>query len=472
MLYRKIDGLTAVEAASRLSHLPNLAFLDSALGHPQLGRYSYVAADPFAKFQVRNGLAYLDGEELKGNPFEALRSTLARYQSERRTGLPPFQGGCIGYLSYGLARCIEKLPPPTRDTGMCDDLSLQFYDVVLAFDHVENRAWLLSSGFPEREAGAQEERARQRLETFGDILAQARVVNRALPSLKRWRSSFTAAEFETAVERVKEYIRSGDIYQANISQRFSADLPPAFDPWQFYLKLRTENAATFAAFLALGDVAIASSSPERFLRLEGRHVETRPIKGTASRVKDPEADRRAANELEKSEKDRAENIMIVDLMRNDLSRVCEPGTVEVAALCVLESYASVHHLVSVVVGRLAERADFVDLLLACFPGGSITGAPKLRAMEIINEIEPWAREVYCGSIGYVGFDGSADFNIAIRTVVLGSHEAIFSAGGGITLLSDPRAEFIETLTKASRIFSAFEADAMSETTVGPAPYHR
>lgn len=472
MLYREVDGLTAVEAAYRLSHLPNLAFLDSALRHPHLGRYSYVAADPFARFQVRSGLAYLNDEELEGNPFAALRSALARYRSERVEGLPPFQGGCIGYLSYGLARCVEKLPPPTYDTGICDDLSLQFYDVVLAFDHVENHAWLLSSGFPERETGAQEERARQRLEGFARTLAQATVVNHVLPPVKRWRSNFTSAEFEMAVERVQEHIRRGDIYQANISQRFSADLPSAFDPWQFYLKLRTENAATFGAFLALGDVAIASSSPERFLRLEGRHVETRPIKGTAPRVNDPEADRRAADELEKSEKDRAENIMIVDLMRNDLSRVCEPGTVEVAALCVPESYASVHHLVSVVVGRLAERADFVDLLLACFPGGSITGAPKLRAMEIINEIEQWAREVYCGSIGYIGFDGSADFNIAIRTVVLDTRQAIFSAGAGITLLSDPRAEFMETLTKASRIFSAFGADAMLETAVGPAPDHR
>ncbi|MFJ5488902.1 aminodeoxychorismate synthase component I, partial [Hansschlegelia beijingensis] len=275
------------------------------------------------------------------------------------------------------------------------------------------------------------------------------------PAPLSFSSNFDRAAYEAAIARTVEYVLAGDIFQANVAQRFLAELPEGFDAWAFYRRLRTRNAAPFAAYLDFGDVVVASSSPERFVRVEGDHVEARPIKGTAKRWTDPIADGSSSRALLGSEKDRAENVMIVDLLRNDLSRVCRPGTVEVPTLCGLETYASVHHLVSVVTGRLREGLGVVDLLRASFPGGSITGAPKLRAMEIITEIERHARGVYCGSIGWIGFTGDADFNIAIRTATLARGKALFQAGGGITALSDPAAEYDETLTKARAVFDAF-----------------
>ncbi|MGY4408267.1 aminodeoxychorismate synthase component I [Bradyrhizobium sp. LB7.1] len=254
-----------------------------------------------------------------------------------------------------------------------------------------------------------------------------------------------------------DLVVAGDVFQANIAQRFSARLSASFDPLTFYCLLRSLNPAPVAALLRYGKLTIASSSPERFLKLDGRHVETRPIKGTIPRSADSSEDQRRAEILVASEKDRAENIMIVDLLRNDLSRVCTAGSVEVPALCELESYASVHHLVSVVTGDLALGQDAVSLLRACFPGGSITGAPKVRAMEIITEIERVAREVYCGAIGFIGFNGQMDTNIAIRTVTIDDDQAVFHAGSGITAMSNPEAEYDESLAKAQRIFDAFRA---------------
>jgi para-aminobenzoate synthetase component 1 len=247
------------------------------------------------------------------------------------------------------------------------------------------------------------------------------------------------------------------VFQANIARRFSVMLPTWFDALAFYERLRSLNPAPFAAFLRYGDFTIASSSPERFLNLDGQRVETRPIKGTIARSIDPKEDQRRAEFLLASEKDRAENIMIVDLLRNDLSRVCTAHSVEVPTLCGLESYASVHHLASVVTGMLARDQDAVTLLRACFPGGSVTGAPKVRAMEIIAEIEGTSREVYCGAIGFIGFNGCMDTNIAIRTVMIRDRVAVFHAGGGITAMSQPEAEYEETLAKAQRIFDAFRA---------------
>lgn len=260
------------------------------------------------------------------------------------------------------------------------------------------------------------------------------------------------------MKHVIDLILAGDVFQTNIAQRFSARLPTAFDPLSFYCRLRSINPAPFGALLRHGNLTIASSSPERFLKLEGRHVETRPIKGTIARSADSKEDRRRAEILLASEKDSAENIMIVDLLRNDLSRVCTAHSIDVPALCGLESYASVHHLVSVVTGELAAEQDAVTLLRACFPGGSITGAPKIRSMEIIAEIEHVARQVYCGAIGFIGFDGHMDTSIAIRTATIHGDLAVFHAGGGITAMSDAEAEYEETLVKGQRLFDAFSAD--------------
>ncbi|MGY3591910.1 anthranilate synthase/aminodeoxychorismate synthase-like glutamine amidotransferase [Bradyrhizobium sp. USDA 4341] len=253
-------------------------------------------------------------------------------------------------------------------------------------------------------------------------------------------------------------ILAGDLFQANIAQRFTARLSTIFDPLTFYRQLRSLNPAPFGALLRYGRLTIASSSPERFLKLDGTRVETRPIKGTIARSSDSNEDQRRAQMPVASEKDRAENIMIVDLVRNDLSRVCTPHSVDFPALCDLESYASVHHLVSVVTGQLAGDEDAVTLLRACFPGGSIAGAPKVRSMQIITEIERVAREVYCGAIGFIGFNGQMDTNIAIRTVTIDDDMAVFHAGSGITAMSDPAAEYEETLAKAQRIFDAFRAE--------------
>lgn len=452
-------NIKALDAAEHLSNCPNMAFLDSAMKHEKLGRYSYIAIDPFATFSIRQGIAYWNECALDASPLTAFRQQLARYKCDFSKHPIPFQGGCIGYIAYELAQQFENLSPPEQDFALCDELSFHFYDILFAFDHMKEQAWIFSSGFPENDWDKRKKRAKKRYE---EALSWLKIKTPPDTIGKRenetpiiWRSNFSPQSYQDAVECVKEHIISGDIYQANIAQRFSATLPDNFNSWHFYKTLRATNPATFSAFINFGPLNLASSSPERFLRLLNGNVETRPIKGTAKRSKDKKADQKAAENLTQSEKDYAENVMIVDLLRNDLSRACSPGSIDVPSLCQLESYASVHHLVSAVTGRLNEDFDALDLLQACFPGGSITGVPKLRAMDIITEIEKTTREVYCGAIGYISFDGNMDVNIAIRTVILHDHQAVFQAGGGITLLSDPKEEYKETLAKAQRIFDAF-----------------
>ncbi|MCJ2131064.1 aminodeoxychorismate synthase component I [Methylobacterium sp. E-045] len=459
MWTREIPFIDPVAAAEAFSSLPGLAFLDSAMRHETLGRVSIVAADPFGRFRYAKGRATLDGRPLEGTGLEALRACLAPYRLAGDEGVG-FPGGAIGYFAYDLGACLERVTPPSRRAGLTDDIAFNLYDTVLSIDHDSRTCRLIATGFPETTDAARAGRARVRLDRFAELLAAGDggtgKVTEAAPLA--WRSNFTRASYEAAVEKVRDYIRAGDIYQANIAQRFEAALPPGYDPFSLYHRLRETNPATFGAYLSFGALTIASSSPERFMKLQGRAVETRPIKGTVRRVEDPAEDRALAEALRANVKERAENIMIVDLLRNDLSRICEPHSVKVPVLCGLESYASVHHLVSVVTGTLREGHDAIDLIAATFPGGSITGAPKLRAMDIITEIEGDARELYCGAIGALGFDGSLDTSIAIRTVFMDETRAVLQAGGGVTLLSDPAAEFEETLTKAARVFAAFEPD--------------
>lgn len=453
----RIDGLDALDAAERLSDLPHLTFLDSALRHATLGRFSYVAADPFGTFVVEEGVASWNGGLLPGEPLAALEACLAAYPQPALAGLPPFQGGAAGFLAYELGAVIEGRPGAPPEPAACPQAVLPFYDVVIAFDHEAEAAWLVSTGWP-ASSPTRRDRARRRAD---EMLARlARPLREPPPPAAAlplaWTSNFTRSGYVAAVEHVIGRILAGDIFQANISQRFTAALPATFEPWRLYRRLREANPAPFAAFLGYGDLAVASSSPERFLQLdEAGRVETRPIKGTARRSQDPAEDRRLAAALLASEKDRAENVMIVDLLRNDLSRVCRPGSVQVPALCELESYASVHHLVSVVEGRLEAGRTGVDLVRACFPGGSVTGAPKIKAMEIITDTEGRPRDVYCGAIGFLGFDGRLDLNIAIRTALLRPGRAAVQAGGGVTALSDPEAEYDETLAKARRLLAAF-----------------
>ncbi|MBA8880339.1 aminodeoxychorismate synthase component I [Phyllobacterium myrsinacearum] len=460
MHIREIPWLEPVDAADRLKPLGGLSFLDSAMRHDQLGRYSYVAADPFGTLAVRDGVASWNNQPLDIGPLEALSRYLELYRLEDRADLPPFHGGAIGYFSYEFGRLLEDLPEPLKQSqGDVPDAIWSFYDVVLAFDHLRQQVWLVSSGLPELAGEKRAVRAGERARMALSALESPPPTQSSLrPRIARkvWQSNFEREAYMQAVAKVVEYILDGDIFQANIAQRFIADLPENYPVWSFYKALRQRNAATFAAYIEHDDLVIASSSPERFLSVRGRDVQTRPIKGTVPRSADPDIDQRNAETLLASEKDRAENLMIVDLMRNDLSRVCNPHSVLTPVLCGLESYASVHHLVSVVTGRLAEERSLPDLIRAAFPGGSITGAPKLRAMEIITEIEKVARGIYCGSIGFFGFNGHMDTNIAIRTVLFQGGKAVFQAGGGITALSDPAAEYQETLDKAVRIFDVFD----------------
>lgn len=452
--------MDSIEAASRLSGLPDLVFLDSAMHHETLGRVSIIAADPFSRFRSLDGMSHRDGIFLNASPLDAFRVFLSEWNNKTEYGFP---GGAIGYFSYDLGRQLERVAKPARRAGLTDDIAFNLYDTVLVIDHDDGGCRLVSCGLPAGEGNDRESRAMERLDLFETLLAtpaRSLTDNRMRNDHPlEWRSNFTRHSYESAVERVRDYIRAGDIYQANIAQRFSADLPQGFDAFRLYRRLRETNPATFGAYIAFEGLTIASSSPERFLKLDGRRVETRPIKGTVRRVADPGEDQALALALQSNPKERAENIMIVDLLRNDLSRICAPHSVEVPVLCGLESYASVHHLVSVVTGTLRPGADVIDLIAATFPGGSITGAPKLRAMDIITEIEGDARELYCGAIGRIGFDGSLDTSIAIRTVFMNEHEAVLQAGGGVTLLSEPGPEYDETLVKAARVFAAFEEEA-------------
>ncbi|MCP3371794.1 aminodeoxychorismate synthase component I [Bradyrhizobium cajani] len=457
MHVRELQWIDPATVLRGLAHRPHLTFLDSAAGHELLGRYSYLTCDPFGTCVIADGQLSCNRAALEGDPWEGLRTLLARFPQELRPHLPPFQGGAAGFLGYDLNRTLERLPAPTIPGLSLPQSILHLYDVVISFDHRHNRCWIVSTGWPEQDPARRSERARRRSDEFAALLAGRKATpDEYLGTAGPWRSNFSRDGYIAAVQCVIGLVLAGDVFQANIAQRFSARLSASFDPVAFYCRLRLLNPAPFAALLRYGKLTIASSSPERFLKLDRRRVETRPIKGTIARSADSKEDQRRTELLVTSEKDRAENTMIVDLLRNDLSRVCTPRSVDVPVLCGLELYASVHHLVSVVTGELAADQDAVALLRACFPGGSITGAPKVRSMEIIAEIERFPREVYCGAIGFIGFNGCMDTNIAIRTVMIDGDLAVLHAGSGITAMSDPAAEYEETLVKAQRIFDAFD----------------
>jgi len=418
--------VTAAESLSGLRDVcaePYGVWLDSSMASLPLGSRSFWASHPVAVLRSRGRLLEVDRrsvtERFEGDPFEVLREMLAEHTRNPH-------GAAVGYLGYGLKRHIESLPDTVVDDLELPECHMAFYERLHEVDP-----------FPLRPA-----------EPSGP--------GRRFPEL---RSTFTRPEYEAAVRRALEYIRAGDIYQVNLSQRF--EVPRPGDPFDVYLRLRSLSPAPFAAFLRFPDCAVLSSSPERFLRYtpEDRRIETRPIKGTRPRSATSEEDEAFRRELLASEKDRAENLMIVDLERNDLGRVAEIGSVRVTRLFEPERYATVHHLVSTVEAHLAGGRDVVDLLRAAFPGGSITGAPKIRSMEIIDELEPVARGVYTGSIGYIRPDGELDLNIAIRTVVVKDRRAYFSVGGGIVADSDPAAEYHETLDKGAAIARALLGEA-------------
>jgi len=439
----------------------------------KLGRYSFMGADPFLVLQshgdevsfIRNGVR----ESRRGNPFDTVGELLETYALDGGLAPIPFVGGAVGYFSYDLCHFIERLPATTVDDLNFPECYLAFYDAIVAFDHLEERTYLVATGFPELD---EEKRMRRAAEKLKEI--KSRMLNAPLHSVAGaspvgesivLKSNFSRDEYLGAVATAREYICAGDIFQVNLSQRFEADLN--ISPYELYRRLRKINPAPFASYLDFEGISIVGASPERFLKVHGDWVETRPIKGTRPRGKSVEEDNALAQALLSSVKDRAENVMIVDLERNDIGRVCRYGTVKVTELAILETYPTVFHLTSTVVGRLHEGKNRIDLLKATFPGGSITGAPKVRAMEIIDELEPTRRSVYTGSIGYLSFGGDMDIDIVIRTILVKGGRAYFQVGGGIVYDSEPEAEYDETLDKAKALIQALNLSPKAAVEIVP-----
>ena len=463
--YPLVEEIRAPLGAAPLFELfkdrPHSFFLDSGMDPAKLGRYSFIGSDPFLVLRSRGEEISLIGDGVKetrrGNPFDVVGELLSVYSLAECPAGIPLAGGVVGYFGYDLCHFIERLPATAVDDLSLPECYLAFYDTVLVFDHREGRTCLVSTGFPELDERKRKRRAEERLkEIRGRVLDENRV--REEPYLAPVRegillkSNFSREAYLQAVAAVRDYIRAGDIFQVNLSQRFEADLN--IPPYELYQRLRQINPAPFAGYLNFEGVSVVSASPERFLRVQGDRVETRPVKGTRPRGKSAAEDRALAAELLSSLKDRAENVMIVDLERNDIGRVCRYGTVKVDELAILETYSTVFHLTSTVRGRLCPDKDRIDLLKATFPGGSITGAPKVRAMEIIDELEPTRRSVYTGSIGYLSFNGEMDSNIVIRTFLVKEGRAYFQVGGGIVYDSEPELEYEETLHKARALFQA------------------
>ncbi len=426
--------------ARRLCGERDLTLFESAQRHEHLGRHSFLAVNPSQTLRVENGVAFLDGTRQSAKPLEILAEQFRNNRCPTLPGLPPFQGGWAGYISYDYGRHLEPKARIPAFAPLCPDLVFHRYDSVIGIDHLQERAWIMAANSDA--ADALESQLRQKPKPLGPEV-------RAIfsPEISR-------GQHEANVARTIEYILAGDIFQANITQTFMASAPQDFDPLALYKQLRVKNPAPFATLMTYDGITIISSSPERLIRFDGKTAEARPIKGTRRRDADAARDAGLIADLTSSRKDRAENVMIVDLLRNDLSRVSKPGTVKVPVLCGLETYANVHHLVSVVQGELADDKSVVDLLTAVFPGGSITGAPKLRAMEIIAELEQSPRGIYCGAMGYIGFNGTCDFNIGIRTVQVADGVMRVQGGGGITARSIPADEHDESLVKVQRIREA------------------
>ena len=437
-------GTTPLNATSEFLSISDapFPFLLESVG---LGRRTFLGADPYAVLLSkgdRNSL-WREGRErtFRGNPFDAVGQLLAEQRLENPEGLP-LPCGAVGAFGYDLGRHLERLPSRAEDDLDSPDLVLGFYDSVLCIDATDARS---------TRAELPRQFSRRAIDP-----GTYREAFRGADSTARPGRTFTRERYLEAVARIREYIAAGDAYQVNLSQRFHAR--SGRTPFEIYAALRAASPAPYAAFLRFGRRALISASPEQFLELRGRRLVTRPIKGTRRRGATPEEDERLARELMASPKDDAELAMIVDLERNDLGRVCEPGSIAVAAPKVLERHPTVHHLSATIEGRLREGLGPVDVLRATFPGGSITGAPKIRAMEIIDELEPTRRAFYTGAIGALGFDGSMNLSIAIRTVLADGPDYYFQAGGGIVADSDPAAEYDETLAKAAAMARALGMD--------------
>ena len=442
-----------------VADLPWAVFLDSGAHHLTQSRYDIIAAEPHTTLVTHGKLTEIRSDAIELSREDPLALLRRHLEIDAATACDlPFSGGALGYLAYDLGRRFERLPALAEDTAKMPEMAVGIYDWAVVVDHLDKRAWLVGQG----RCVDTHVRWRELVARFNAPPAErARVPFRITAPLA---SNLGRDAYAAAFRRVIEYIRAGDCYQINLAQRFAA--PAAGDPWLAYQALRIINPAPYSAYLNTPHGQVLSASPERFLRLDRRQVETRPIKGTRPRSGHPRVDAELAAELRASSKDRAENVMIVDLLRNDLSKNCELGSVRVPKLFEVESFATVHHLVSTVTGTLREGRDALDLLRGCFPGGSITGAPKVRAMQIIEELEPHRRGVYCGAIGYIGSDGNMDLNIAIRTLVYARGTISFWAGGGIVADSRLADEYQETFDKAAAMLKLLQQTAGVNSVMG------
>jgi len=435
----------------RLRHLPWPVFFDSTLETKHDNRYDILSAGPFKTLSTTGKTTSIQSKEEQisssEDPFHLLQQQLKPYQSQQKTSFP-FCGGAIGLFGYDLGRRIEKLPELAKDHEHHPEMLVGFYDWAVITDHQEQQCHLVSFGLDATTHDSWDSLIHS-LQSEESHQTETMVVKGPI------KSELDKQHYTTAFNKIKDYIHEGDCYQVNLAKRFEVNAEG--DPWHAYKLLRQRNAAPFSVFFDTPSLSILSSSPERLLKLQQKVVETKPIKGTRPRdLNDPEQDRKLAEELQNSAKDKAENLMIVDLLRNDLGKVCQPGSIDVPKPFALESFATVHHLVSTITGQLADTENPVSLLRACFPGGSITGAPKLRAMEIIEELEPDRRGAYCGSMAYIGFDGNMDSNILIRTLVYNQNSLRFWAGGGIVADSNLEEEYQEVHDKAAALLDVLE----------------
>jgi anthranilate synthase component 1 len=455
--------LTPVSAFLKIAEHADYAFLlESVEGGEHVGRYSFLGKDPFLILRARGNRTTMESggvtTESDRPLVETLRSLMADFRSPFVSDLPRFTGGAVGYFGYGAASWFE---PILGDLGHvddgADDAGFMLFDTVLAFDHVQHRMLLIANA----RVSANDDLASLYQFACAKIQFLERELERSLSHPQRpspmdlvVRSNHTRERFEEQVKRAKEYIAAGDIYQVVLSQRFEAEV--TVDPFTVYRALRHVNPSPYMYFIRMGGVSVVGSSPEMLVRVEGSRVETHPIAGTRRRGKSSEEDLRLAEELKRNEKERAEHVMLVDLGRNDVGRVCEYGSVRVPQFMGLERFSHVMHLTSIVEGKLAEDRDRLDALVSCFPAGTVSGAPKVRAMEIIRELEPSGRGLYAGAVGYLDFAGNLDFCIAIRTVIMSNTKAYVQAGAGIVIDSNPTAEYEETRDKARALLRALE----------------
>lgn len=435
-------------------------FLDSKLQHDDYGRYSFIGIDPVQTITPQSDLS-LQQQLPDWYSHAHTRVGDGNFSDNDIEILLPFTGGLMGYLSYEYAKQLEYslannhvIPAhkSVRETEVClPDYWFGVYNQVFAFDNQEQVTYLLVTQLPETNA----EGLLSKLNDIYNLAYKSAEIEVDKPEAIKLSSNFTKEEYISTVKRTIEYIKSGDIFEANIAQKFSAKINDKYDSKGLYKNLQLKNPAPFSAYLNLDDLKILSASPERFIKIINGDVEVRPIKGTIQRDNNPQKDNFLAQTLQSSAKDRAENIMIVDLMRNDLSKICEAHSIAVKQLCGLESFTNLHHLVSVINGKLKTGISIFDIIKAVFPAGSISGAPKIRSMQIIDELENHTpRGVSYGSIGYLGFNGNIDLSVAIRTITIYNNELSFHAGGAVTLYSDPNAEYEETMLKAQKLFES------------------